>query len=324
MSNPQTFYTVGGLDLSGIFQPLALGQAYPYTTGYKIPDGRDFNQIFANNTGSTIGYNTGYDVSGTDLRLIFAPYDPILTISITNLNQYINTSDFTESGYTVYTFETTNPADISTTEYTTGTCNVSFSINSSIYFLAIGGGGAGGSSLFGSAGGGGGGGGYLSGSVAVVANTNYTLQVGSGGVITNPIFLSGENSFFNVYQGIGGQQGGSGPSSQSGGSGGPGGGNGGNGGSSPTNGDNGTPTFITLYGETISIGGGGGGGKDNTGGSGGGGGNNGVGGLAYNGTTLTKNGNGYGAGGGGASDGGSGTSGGGYGASGLVILYWLN
>jgi len=36
MSNPDTFYTVSGIDLSNIFQPLSLGTSYPTATGYRI------------------------------------------------------------------------------------------------------------------------------------------------------------------------------------------------------------------------------------------------------------------------------------------------
>ena len=330
MSNPQTFYTVGGIDLSGIFQPLSLGTQYPYATGYKMPDGKDLNEIFASKTSSTITNNTGYKYDGNDLSTIFAPYDPIFTISITNQNQYITYSNSTKSGYTVYQFETANPGDSFSIDYTTGTCNISFSENKLINFIFVGGGGGGGASLNGSAGGGGGGGdnNVVTGET-VLANTNYTLQVGSGGVTFVNAFQSGENSVFYggalQIQGDGGFSGGNPPASQSGGSGGGNGGNGGNGGSTPTNGDNGTPILFTQYGDIISCGGGGGGGQDNTGNGNGGGGNNGVGGLVYDGTTLTKNGTGYGAGGGGgATAGGISTNGGGYGASGLVILYWAN
>ena len=76
MSNPTTYYTVGGIDLSGIFQPLSLGTQYPNATGYEISDGRDLNQIFANiSSGSSIGYDTGYNVGTTDLSHIFAKLD---------------------------------------------------------------------------------------------------------------------------------------------------------------------------------------------------------------------------------------------------------
>ena len=76
MSNPQTFYTVGGVDLSNIFQPLSLGTQYPNPTSYTIPSGADLNTIFANiSSGSSIGYNTNYTVNGVDLSLIFAAYN---------------------------------------------------------------------------------------------------------------------------------------------------------------------------------------------------------------------------------------------------------
>jgi hypothetical protein len=75
MSNPQTFYTYGDQDLSAIFQPLSLGSAYPNATGFKIPGGRDFNQIFA--AGNNLGYNVGYKYNGQDLSQIFAKYNPL-------------------------------------------------------------------------------------------------------------------------------------------------------------------------------------------------------------------------------------------------------
>jgi hypothetical protein len=36
MSNPTTHYTVGGLDLSAIFQPLAQGTDISYNTNYTV------------------------------------------------------------------------------------------------------------------------------------------------------------------------------------------------------------------------------------------------------------------------------------------------
>lgn len=329
MSNPQTFYTVGGIDLSGIFQPLSLGTQYANATGYAVNGYGDLNQIFASNVGPTIGYNTGYKYNGNDLSTIFAPYDPTFTLSITNQNQYITVSNFIQSGYSVYQFETANPGDSFSVDYTTGTCNISFSANRSINFILVGGGGGGGYSTGGSAGGGGGGGdnSIVTGET-VLANTNYILQVGSGGVKFVNASQNGENSVFYggalQIQGTGGFSGGNPPDSQSGGFGGSGGGNGGSGGITPTSGINGT-IINTPYGDVISCGGGGGGGEDNTGPGGGGGGNNSFGGLVYTGTTLILNGTGYGAGGGGgATAGGSSTSSGGYGASGLVIIYWAN
>ena len=53
---------MGETDLSSIFQPLSLGTAYPTATGYKIPGGNDFNQIFAAYPGKPVSVFVG---SGT-------------------------------------------------------------------------------------------------------------------------------------------------------------------------------------------------------------------------------------------------------------------
>ena len=74
MSNPQTFYTVGGVDLSNIFQPYTSG-TQASATGYKILGGADFNTIFAPYTSGTPASATGYKVGGNDLNSIFAKYN---------------------------------------------------------------------------------------------------------------------------------------------------------------------------------------------------------------------------------------------------------
>jgi len=64
MSNPQTFYKVGGVDLSNIFQPLT-GTQSPITTGYKLPNGDDLNTIFEPYPGTGIkAPETSYNVTG--------------------------------------------------------------------------------------------------------------------------------------------------------------------------------------------------------------------------------------------------------------------
>jgi len=94
MSNPQTKFLVGGLDLSSIFQPISLGTAYPTATGYKIPGGNDLNQIFAAYSGSgTKANTTGYQLNGNDLCNIFAKFN--------NTAIYSNTNG-TETKQTVY------------------------------------------------------------------------------------------------------------------------------------------------------------------------------------------------------------------------------
>ena len=79
MSNPQTFYTVGGVDLSNIFLPYTSGTP-ALATGYKIPGGADLSNIFAAWTSGTQASATGYKVGLSDLNLIFAPSVPFTTI----------------------------------------------------------------------------------------------------------------------------------------------------------------------------------------------------------------------------------------------------
>ena len=86
MSNPQTFYTVGGVDLSNIFQHYTSGSQAP-TTGYKIPNGADLNTIFEAYTSGAQASATGYKVGLSDLNLIFAPSVPFTT---TGTSQYVS------------------------------------------------------------------------------------------------------------------------------------------------------------------------------------------------------------------------------------------
>ena len=78
MSNPQTYYTVGVLDLSSIFQPLSLGTQYSTATGFKVGS-QDFNEIFAKYPGSGApqAAATGFKIGSQDLNLIFAKYNPV-------------------------------------------------------------------------------------------------------------------------------------------------------------------------------------------------------------------------------------------------------
>lgn len=179
MSNPQTFYTVGGEDLSGIFQPLgSLTQAL--STGYKIPDGRDLNQIFASiSSGSQIGYDTGFRVNNenyiySDLRLIFAAK---INTTITPTGTF---SSATNSGYTIVSFTANN-----------GTFNISSSDSNTFYYLVVGGGGAGGSD----AGGGGGAGGVVQGTFSITGSKTINIVVGAGGIVTySTSTKNGDNS----------------------------------------------------------------------------------------------------------------------------------
>lgn len=334
MSNPQTYYTCINAnnqvqDLSGIFQPLSQGTSYSTVTGYKVPDGRDFNQIFA--AGNNLGYNVGYKLSnGTDLSQIFAKYNPPPLVTVSNLNANISYTSFTQNNYIIYQFTTTNTDSLS---YATGTANVTFSQNKNISVILLGGGGGGGFSQDTLAGGGGGGGNFSLNNISVVANTLYLITVGSGGSLYINSYQNGQSSSFNGgainITATGGNHGGNASQgSQSGGTS-INGGNGGNG-STPTNGSNGTySNYVTNYGSTLKLGGGGGGGRNNsTFTTGGGyGGNNGIGGAkgVNNVIPNNKNGTGYGAGGGGGGgiSGNSGVGGGGNGSSGLVIFYFL-
>jgi hypothetical protein len=91
MSNPQTFYKVGGLDLSNIFQPLSLGSQSGVLTKYNVPGYGDLNTIFAVYTSGTKATATGYTVTGYgDLNNIFAKYDlNIFPFNITGSTNYI-------------------------------------------------------------------------------------------------------------------------------------------------------------------------------------------------------------------------------------------
>ena len=75
MSNPQTFYKVGGVDLSNIFQPLGQDLSSNVVTKYKV-NGADLNTIFAAYISSNPQTSaTKYKVPGYgDLNTIFAKY----------------------------------------------------------------------------------------------------------------------------------------------------------------------------------------------------------------------------------------------------------
>ena len=113
MSNPQTFYTIGGLDLSSIFQPISYGSSIGYDTGYKV-NGNDLQNIFAS-LGSTspIGYDTEYAVNNNDFRNIFAAYNSSLYTVISSTNA-IDTS-YNNNGYTGLVFEVNNINSIAST-----------------------------------------------------------------------------------------------------------------------------------------------------------------------------------------------------------------
>ena len=252
MSNPTTNYTVGGLDLSNIFQPLVQGSAIGYNTNYTVSGHGDLSAIFAAYTGATGTQApvTGYSVTGHgDLNTIFAR-KPIFAVT----------------GSLVYTVDASN--GYTGIVFTSGTGTITYFINiPAISIIAVGGGG-GGSIGLGFLGGASGGGGatMLIPNFGVYANTPFNIVVGNGGNGENsgsPSSNGGDSSFedptfgplLNVYIGGGGggagfvQSGGGGSISNNaigGGGGGGGGGSGGGGVTAGVGGNNGT----TYQGET--------------------------------------------------------------------------
>lgn len=330
MSNPTTYFLVGGNDLSSIFQPLSLGTPYGTATGFKIPNGQDLNQIFAAYPGSgTKANTTGYQIGGNDLCNIFAKYEPFSINVSNNVNLSVTTNN--QNNYIIYTFTASSEVGETGDSWNPGTCTISFSTNSTISVILVGGGGGGGWGINQYSAGGGGGGNFLLTTANVTTGTNYSLQVGSGGAFYVTGFQNGQSSTLQGgsinLSANGGNQGqnattsnyGSGGTSTNGGS-------GGNGENPGSNGSNGTyNNYTTAYGGTLNIGGGGGGGSigNNYSQGNGNGGNNGIGGtggVSYVYPTLA---NGIGAGGGGGSSlsSGVGASGGGVGHSGIVIIY---
>lgn len=333
MSNPQTFYTVGGIDLSGIFQPLSLGSPSSVVTGYKV-GGNDLNTIFAAYTGGSQSITTGYSVSGYgDLNNIFAKYNPINTISILVSNINTSYTSGVNGSITWYKFllsgTTTAQANV---QFISSLGNSSCQIN----FCLIGGGDSGGgnnstTNTF-QYGGGGGGIYYLTNSI-INTSTNFLIQVGQAGLNKNSAgyqrIQSPTSSIFGSY--IAG-----GASTTNGGTGNYFGGNGGAGiTTSPQNGQN--SSFYSTFGNfngpdgnVYGVGGGGGSTKIFTGGLVFGGlAGNGYGGTAGGNSTTSGqnawlNSNNFGGGGGGAfSDFTPGdTSRPGDGNYGAVFLWW--
>lgn len=245
----------------------------------------DLNTIFLPNTGSKIGYNTGFDVCGNDLQNIFAPY---VAAFYTATGTYTLSSDSSWNTILTYTG--------------TGTFTLNKSIPSSVNYIAIGGGGGGGSNttanISGSAGGGGGGGGkVLSGTITPSLQSLSNISIGTGGTATlqfpytstpgTPTTITGTGFTSVTATGGGAGQTNTGGLAGSGGTGGSGTNNGGANGSGTTiNAGNGVtvPGFATYAG--------GGGAASGSNGSGGGG--------IYTFGSSGGQGTFYGAGGGGA------------------------
>jgi hypothetical protein len=181
MSNPETYYKVGGIDLSGIFQPLSLGTPFSTQTGYKV-GGNDLNTIFAAYTSGTKAITTGYTIPVYgDLNNVFAKYTipNQISLSVSSFSG-IYTSGVNGS-ITWYKFV------LSGTTTASGLVSFTSSIgnpNCQINFCLIGGGDAGGGNLDGTQFylGGGGGGIYYLTNVTINTSLTFTLNVGQPGL----------------------------------------------------------------------------------------------------------------------------------------------
>jgi len=198
MSNPTTHYTVGGVDLSAIFQPLSQGSAIGYDTNYTVSGYGDLRNIFAAYTGAagTQAPVTGYSVNGQDLNTIFAK-KPL----------YIITGSLT---YDVYTY-----GGRTGIVFTGGTGTITYFIDIPTTVIAVGGGGGGNMQTLGfftvcaGTGGGGGGTAYIQNS-NLNKNVPYNISVGIGGQpgTGQQSGSTGGNSSFDTYTGGGGGGGG--------------------------------------------------------------------------------------------------------------------
>ena len=188
MTNPQTFYTVGsqgGIDLSGIFQPIGSLTPAP-DTGYKIQGGNDLSDIFAPlSSGTPIGYTTGFKVSNvnyqpnTDLSDIFAAYNPIPYTTNGAQSSTNPLSNTITTGWTYILFNST------TTSYY-------FNTNTTIpnlYYMIVGLGGSGQttSATFGSGGGAGG----------IYNNYVNSFPVGNYDIVIPSILTPSNTTFIN-------------------------------------------------------------------------------------------------------------------------------
>jgi hypothetical protein len=179
-------YSISGtLDLADIFQALPSGVTPAPITNYTVPTLGDLNNVFAPiSIGTSIGFNTQYTVTNTDLSAIFAA-----KVFSTNPSG-IYSSSYSAGYYTVTL---------------TGTGTITFLVSVSNGSYVVVGGGGGGASSTGSEAGGGGSGGqvtYIS-SFNPSLNTLITVTIGNGGLSDN----SGIPSSFNGTTSIGGNPG---------------------------------------------------------------------------------------------------------------------
>ena len=168
MSNQTTFYTVGGLDLSNLFQPYIVNSSAALATNYIIPDGRDLNVIFQKIDPSfnRQSITTGYTYNNLDLNTIFAPMFTYTGGAISNTNP-LSTSA-TVNGYTYILFTSS------------GTFKSSAEIKN-LYFVVVGAGGFGAQSTTDRYGGGGGGsGGIIMGHTNLKTNDSLNVTFASG------------------------------------------------------------------------------------------------------------------------------------------------
>jgi hypothetical protein len=207
MSNPQTNYTVGELDLSGIFQPYTSGNNA--VTGYKISSGQDLSGIFQPySTGTTKAETTNYfvynynGIIGTkDLSDIFQNINsPIFSYTTNGIVSYSNPFVTTppNTGYTYILFNSTAPLEPYYFNLT-GTIPT-------LYYMIVGAGGVGQSSSFQDAfvgGAGGGAGGCRNDCISDFSANSYniTIPVVSDGLYTK--LYTSDNSY--VLQALNGQ-----------------------------------------------------------------------------------------------------------------------
>lgn len=186
MSNPTTNYTVSGVDLSGIFQPLSLGSASTVTTGYSVTGYGDLKNIFAAYTSGTQASATGYTVTGYgDLNTIFAKYNPVTqTVTFTSTNVGTQT---TQNGFKLISMTTVSGTSVLQQQRPTDYSFTMTGFSGKTVNFCVVGGGSGGQHGFiggssGSGGSGGSGGQTIVGTYTITSNSiTCTVRVGAGG-----------------------------------------------------------------------------------------------------------------------------------------------